>query len=155
MPEIKRILVPIDFSEASTVGLKTAIDFAHDYNAELYVLHVYSDLMPVLSMRTLDLDEHSMEEIQKTEAMENIEAILSRFTFRVPVHKRIKKGVPSQEIIRVGDDIKADMIVIATHGRTGLSHVLIGSCAERVVRTSSCPVLTVRSIPLPKTDNGS
>jgi len=155
MPEIKRILVPIDFSDTSNVALETAIDFAHDYNAELYVLHVYSDLMPVLSMRTLELDEHSVEEIQRTEAMENIEEILSRFTFRVPVHKLIQKGVPSQEIVKVAGEIKADMIVIATHGRTGLSHVLIGSCAERVVRTSSCPVLTVRSIPLPKNDAGS
>ncbi len=154
MPEIKRILVPIDFSEASNVALATAIDFAHDYNAELFVLHVYSDLMPVLSMRTLDLDEHSVEEIQKTEAMDNIDAALSRFTFQVPVHKLIRKGVPSQEIVRSANEVMANLIVIGTHGRTGLSHVLIGSCAERVVRSSDCPVLTVRSIPLPKTDTG-
>jgi universal stress protein A len=138
---IKRILVPTDFSAPSLKALDYAIDFARTHKSELLLLNVVE---PIRHTRLLP-DVSEIMEHHRSEAAEKI-AELERQTSR-----RLRKcraevhfGVPYNVIADVAKKWKADLIVIATHGYTGLYHLFLGSVAERVVRIAECPVMTVR-----------
>jgi nucleotide-binding universal stress UspA family protein len=143
--EIKTILYAIDFSEGARAAMDHAIMFARDYRAKLILLHILQDISIAdwyvpssLSMGELmeDMEKNAWEEMRTWEAeiaskVNNVEVIVIR-------------GVPFVEIIRTARSKNADMVVIGTHGRTGIDHMLFGSTAEKVVRKAPCPVLTVR-----------
>ena len=141
---IKRILVPIDFSASSLEALAYASQLTQRFGAELLVLHVVEPVYAAepnvgsADLTTL-LDE---QERIADEQLARISANLSKQGQRV--RTQVECGVPAQAIVEVANDSATDLIVIATHGRTGLSHMLIGSVAERVVRLANCPVLTIR-----------
>ncbi len=143
--KVERILFPTDFSEGSNHALHFAADFAKHYDAKLYILHVIYDVMkatsshiPHVSTDELyeELDKWAMDEISNccVEEVRNLK----------DVEKKVVKGVPYEEIIKIASDEKIDIIVMGTYGRTGLDRFLFGSTAERVVRKAPCPVLTVR-----------
>jgi nucleotide-binding universal stress UspA family protein len=144
MPEYRLILCPVDFSEASKQSFQTAVDLATRLNAEIRVIHVYqlpASALPdgVLETPT-DLEAVLEERIQK-----RLDAFVAEnVTEGTNVTTGLCEGVPYVEITEAAEEIDADMIVIGTHGRTGLAHLLLGSVAERVLRTSDIPVLTVR-----------
>lgn len=144
MPEYRLILCPVDFSEASKQSFQTAVDLATRLNAEIRVIHVYqlpASALPdgVLETPT-DLEAVLEERIQK-----RLDAFVAEnVTEGANVTTGLCEGVPYVEITEAAEEIDADMIVIGTHGRTGLAHLLLGSVAERVLRTSDIPVLTVR-----------
>ena len=143
--EIKSILFPTDFSEGSAEALKYAVEFANRYGAKLYVLHVIYDVakasgfyVPHLSMDAIykDIQEGAKKEldnfgVNELGGLKNIERI-------------VQTGVPYQEIMNCAVKNKIDMIIIGTHGRTGIDRILFGSTAAQVVRNAPCPVLTVR-----------
>lgn len=143
--KVERILFPTDFSEGSNHALHFAVDFAKLYNAKLYILHVIYDVMkatdahvPHISADELykELDKWAMDEIENC-CIEEIRALPN-------VEKRVVKGIPHEETIKMAAEEKIDIIVMGTYGRTGLDRLLFGSTAERVVRKAPCPVLTVR-----------
>lgn len=144
---IKRILVPVDFSDTSLKALDHAIEWAAAFKAEILVLFVVepiyyaspSDLYGSAANIGVVLQEQ--ERIAR-EQMERLSVDLEKrgVTFRTTT----MTGTPYLRIVEAADQQKADLIVIATHGRTGLSHMLMGSVAEKVVRTAVCPVLSVR-----------
>ena len=143
---VKRILVPIDFSTVSLNALEYAIDFAKPFKAELVILFV---IEPVYYAAPADLYGPSgnvallMEEQQRL-GREEIARLSKQLHKRKVAHRAvIQTGSAHEAIISAARRVKADLIVMATHGRTGLSRMLIGSTAERVVRTSPCPVLTL------------
>ena len=142
---LKKILVPVDFSDFSVKALKYAVRFAEQFRSELILVHV---VKPV----------HYPESIIIPPAMEtaNQERLkLARTAVTEFAKRQVPAGVESTSLARLGQpfaeltaaarECEADLIVIATHGHTGLKHLFLGSTAERVVRLAPCPVLTVRA----------
>jgi nucleotide-binding universal stress UspA family protein len=133
------VLVPIDFSEESFAALEPAREFVQD-PSQLHVLHVLSHLHPAepgVVWETID-DETRIKHVQ--------EALYERLkdSEYQGVHIGILVGDPSSRIIDYAQEINADLIVIPSHGRTGLSRFFLGSVAERVVRFAHCPVMVLR-----------
>ena len=140
----QHFLVPIDFSPYSDQALTKAIELATSLDARLTLLHVIQ-LMPLTvgEMPPAYFDEH-LENLE-ADAQQQMRAALYR------VHQAglqgesvISQGIPFQAIVDTAKDEKVDLIIMGTHGRTGLPHVLIGSVAEKVVRLAPCPVLVAR-----------
>ena len=145
---IRSILVPVDFSDCSLVGLKYAVKFAKEVCARLIVLHV-TDLGPVM-MTTACGDYHSPTylEAARRRCGDRMQAFLKRVNFDgVPVDTVAVAGYCPAAIYEAAAKQGVDLIMIATHGRTGLRHALLGSVAEGTVRHAGCPVLVVPSFP--------
>jgi nucleotide-binding universal stress UspA family protein len=141
MLAIKTILHPTDFSERSDFAFRLACALARDYGARLHVLHVGSGpvIVPVEGIVPPEPERYQEELTAKLQEM-RAEAP------NIPVeHQLLFVGEPAAEILRVAQAIKSDLIVMGTHGRTGLGRLLMGSVAEQVVRQASCPVLTVKT----------
>jgi nucleotide-binding universal stress UspA family protein len=134
----RRILVPVDFSESSEPALKFAAKLAAGFKAELSLLHV---IEPCLPTGDLALDLARMRIDFKKGAQRRLEELLKRCS--MACRAVVRAGSPSQQILEEAEEIGADLIVIGTHGRTGLPHLLIGSVAERVLRLAYCPVLVL------------
>ncbi|HEX3695342.1 MAG TPA: universal stress protein [Polyangia bacterium] len=141
---VKRILVPLDFSASSDEALSTAIAFARAFSARLELVHVIVEpiypLPAPLEVVTLPVDiERIYAEVEK-----QITFALGRVREAgVSGDKVILNGRPHVEIVSHAEKIAADLIVIGSHGRSGFSHALLGSVAERVVHRARCPVLVV------------
>lgn len=144
-PKINKVLVPIDFSDYSINSLKYAINFVKCFEAELLLIYVVEPILypPDFSMGQIafpamdvELDKRGNEELQK---------LAKNF---IPAEMRsrvmVKQGKPFIEIIDTAVEEDVDLIIISTHGHTGMQHLFFGSTAEKVVRKSPCPVLTVR-----------
>jgi len=143
--EIKKVLVPIDFSDYSKNSLRYAVNFAKQFNAEIYLIYVLEPVIypPDFSMGQIAIpsinaewDERAREELEnlaKTEIPDGIN-----------VKTILKNGKPFLEIIDTASEENIDLIIIATHGHSGVEHILFGSTAEKVVRKAPCPVLTLR-----------
>jgi len=146
--EIKKILFATDFSEGAKSALPYALDVAMRHGARLYIVHVIYDVskttgwyVPHTSAEEVyaDMEKSARKELEKTFIDE-----MRKFKDYEYV---VLKGTPYEEITRFAEENKTDLIVLATHGRTGLDRLLFGSTAEQVVRYAPCPVLSVR---LPK-----
>lgn len=136
----KRILVPTDFGEPAQHALDVAIELATRFEASILLLHVYPVVVPVAYD---DAFAWPLDEIEKA-ARKTLDARLASAKARHPGCEAIlKAGTAGVEIVSVANQCKADLIVMGTHGRRGVSRLMLGSVAERVVRTSPIPVLTV------------
>lgn len=140
---LQHILVAVDFSDCSLEALEYAIQLAKQFGAPMTILHV---LEPV----TYGLDFTLVHAGERKKMRERIESQLSVFVTAVesqglPARYAIRGGTPADSILSSLQEAKADLIVMGTHGRRGLSHVLKGSVAEAVLRRAPCPVLTVKS----------
>jgi nucleotide-binding universal stress UspA family protein len=137
--QCRHILVPVDFSPYSVGALEDALELAHVFQARLTLLHVMH--IP----RTVEVDLHAYLPQMEAEARRQMEG----YQQRVQAAGRtgdivIVQGIPFQAVVDTARDQQADLIVMGTHGRTGLPHVLLGSVAEKVVRLAPCPVLVTR-----------
>ena len=136
----KRILVPTDFGEPAQRALDVAIELAAKFEASIILLHVYPVVMPATYD---DAFAWPLEQIEEA-ARKTLDARVAAAKARRPgCEGMLKAGAASVEIVSVANQCKADLIVMGTHGRRGMSHLMLGSVAERVVRTSLVPVLTV------------
>jgi universal stress protein A len=145
---VRSILVPVDFSDCSLAGLKYAVKFAKDVGARIIVLHV-TDLGPVM-MTTSCGDYHSPVYLNAAQRRcgDRMQAFLKRVDFDgVLVDTFAVAGYCPAAIYEAAARQRADLIIISTHGRTGLRRALIGSVAEGTVRYAGCPVLVVPSFP--------
>lgn len=143
---IKRILVPVDFSDPSLRALDYAIEFSRQRKSQLIVLHVVEPVYYPMAgeMYGVGLDLGNVyEEIERAARAQLSRLAGTLRARRVAVRTLLSLGTAHQVIVESAKKLKADLIIMSTHGRTGLSHVLMGSVAERVVRTAACPVLTV------------
>ena len=147
MIKLKKILCPIDFSACSTYALNYAIDLSLKDHASLYLIHVIEtymgDIGDILKQIDLLLDDKQTDNLK----MRLINLIPDEIQTNISIDTLVVKGVPFVEIIKAAKGNQADLIVMGTHGKTGLDHILIGSVAERVIQRSPCPVLSIR---LPK-----
>jgi nucleotide-binding universal stress UspA family protein len=143
--KIDRILAPIDFSEFSALGILQAAELAQQFEAELLVLHVVptnqAEAMVWAPGNPWEEVEKDVEDEIGEFLRENIPAEILN---AVRVRTVVAAGVPSMQIVHTGDEEEVDLIVMATHGRTGIKHTFLGSVAEAVVRLSRKPVWTVR-----------
>jgi universal stress protein A len=149
VPNISKILVATDFSDDSNYALSYAVEMAQRFSAELIVLHVDQPLAPVMvSELNPGLDLGAMNRIaeeQRLLALREVDKTVDRLREKqLRVRGLLRVGAPFLEIVTNAQSENVDLIVIGTHGRSGLAHVLLGSVAERVVRKTHCPVLTVR-----------
>jgi nucleotide-binding universal stress UspA family protein len=144
--QVQRILCPVDFSDSSDHAMRYASALAETFGAELTLLHVVAPVMAALPGETALPDTMLANIDELVDACrERLEQIVGKLAASgLTVQHKVMNGVPFIEIIRYARDAKTDLIVMGTHGRTGLGHLLIGSVAERVVRKSPCPVLTVK-----------
>lgn len=141
---VKNILVPTDFSDYSAAALEHASTFAVMYNARLHVLHVVKD-PPSLTMRHTISGGENIPPYRHIPTEDDLDKFVERWLTRQPkVVQVVKYGLPYKEIVKYAHDEDIDLIVIATHGRTGLTHLLMGSVAEKIVRFSTIPVLSVK-----------
>src|SRR3990170_7495275 len=147
MIKLKKILCPIDFSACSTYALNYAIDLSLKDQASLYLIHVIEtymgDIGDILKQIDLLLDDKQTDNVK----MRLINLIPDEIRTNISIDSLVVKGIPFVEIIKAAKDNQADLIVMGTHGKTGLDYILIGSVAERVIQRSPCPVLSIR---LPK-----
>ncbi len=142
--QIRRILVPTDFSRSSLNAVDYAIDLAKQHGAEVILVHVIEPMNYAVP-RYLP-EPTALLESQREESQKEIDRIVERVRSEWDkCRSEVHLGVVYEVIAESARKLKADLIVIATHGRTGLAHMFIGSVAERVVRIAPCPVLTVRS----------
>ncbi len=146
MIELRRILVPTDFSKFSQAALNYAIAFVEKFASELHFLHVVQNLALVVP------DVITMEPIALPTPDQFTPAVQAGFDRLVAdnklekhkVRREIREGTPFYEIIQYAREAEIDLIIMGTHGHSGLAHVLLGSVTEKVVRKAPCPVLTVR-----------
>ncbi len=145
MIQINRILVPIDFSDCSIQALQYGQELCDRFDAELHMLHV-------LEMHVTGTPQFTMGLALPERVEESAEQVREEMN-KLPgedwgadrtIVREIGRGAPFVEIVRYANEHDIDAIVIGTHGRTGLSHVFVGSVAENVVRQAACPVLVVR-----------
>ena len=143
---IRTILVPVDFSDCSLAGLTYAVRFAKEVGARIVVVHV-ADLGPVMMTTGRgNYDSPTYIEAARRRCSDQIKAFLKRVSFDgVPVDASAVAGYCPSAIYEAAAKEGADMIIISTHGRTGLRRAFIGSVAERTVRHAACPVLVVPS----------
>ena len=146
MIDLHRILVPTDFSKHSHNALAYATAFAEKFGAELYLLHVVQDLALFLPDAVTGAPPVSPPVEQLTAAARTAlqHALQDEALHGLTVHPEVREGTPFYEIIQFAKELDIDLIVMGTHGRGGLVHVLMGSVSEKVVRKAPCPVLTVR-----------
>jgi nucleotide-binding universal stress UspA family protein len=149
MLHLKRILAPTDFSEHSNHALRYAAGLAQQFGATLVLLHVVSnealESISKAHVPPVPVDkvyEDLTREIHEQYAMH----VASEVRKALEIEILVLPGAPFVEIIRVARLKGADVIVMATHGRTGLSHALVGSVTEKVVRKAPCPVLSIRPV---------
>lgn len=145
----KKILVPTDFSQDSDAAFRMALSIAATYQARIFLLHVISNTVQqslseysldqsivdrVMSMSIVFSNEKLKEAIDKVKKNGNIKVIPD-----------VRKGQPYEEILKEASEQKIDLIVIASHGETGLKKYFIGSVTEKVMKEAKCPVLLIRS----------
>ncbi len=140
--KLKKILVPVDFSDCSNKALQYAIPFAKQFNAKLILLYVVQPYLPVPEFPMVDV-EPVLRQIRETGKKE-LEKLQRTVGNKIPLEIALREGTPYLEIINAVKELGIDLIILSTHGRTGLAHIFIGSTAERVVRHAGCPVLVVR-----------
>lgn len=146
MIRLTRILLPTDFSEAAAPAAEYACSLAEKFRAELHVLHVVPETLPVVVPEYgATLWPENFIERAETAAREALETLPNGdWRDQLQIVRATRRGPAHSEIVRYAREHEVDLIVLGTHGRSGLMHFLLGSVAERVVRTSGCPVLTVR-----------
>lgn len=140
-----KILHPTDFSECATDAQATAVDLAGKLGGEIVLLQVLVET-PLYGESVLNMPKvQRVYDAQRKWAEETLEARVGDLRRRgLKASWRVQVGVPFEEIVKIADEERVDMIVMGTHGRSGLNRVLLGSVAERVIRLAPCPVLTVR-----------
>lgn len=143
MPDIRRILVPTDFSKCAAAAVDAAVGLARRYDAELFLMHV----VPPAALYYVG-SEFTDPVPWYDAAMRGARSGLDKEESRIvwpKVHTILRQGSVEDEILREADAVHADLIVIGTRGRSALAHALLGSVAERVIRISRLPVMTVRA----------
>lgn len=143
--KIEKILFPTDFSTGSEHAFAYAADMARKYGARLFVVHVFYDIIRTTEWYVPDLPLENLDKDMAESAERQLNAFCDKLDCGgAEVERKVLRGTPFREIVRYAEENAVDLIVIGTHGRTGIDRVLFGSTAEQVVRRAGCPVLSVR-----------
>lgn len=152
-PRIRRILVPTDFSVASQEAIEYAATLARTFDAAIHLIHVLHD--PLAAQAAWEFyvpDSPEQREQRHNEAKDRLWDLAAQYVRAgVRITTEVRFGSATEEIVAAAVAYGTDLVVMGTHGRTGLPHLLLGSIAERVIRTAPCPVLAVRPQGVPIT----
>ncbi len=140
---IKKVLVPIDFSDYSKSALRYAVNFSKFFNAEIILIYVVEPVIYPLDFSMGQIAMPSFNTEWDKRAKEELDK-LAKKEINSSVKTIIKTGKAFLEIVETAKEEDIDLIIIATHGHTGVEHLIFGSTAEKVVRKAPCPVLTLR-----------
>ncbi len=142
---IKNIIVPTDFSKLSFSAFEYAKDLAETMGAAIHLIYVLEKTPPFLAVRSLDVSEEEVMKTMEEQAKKQLAETAASFRedSNVKILEVLKKGNDYEEIVNYSKETNSDLIVIATHGRTGILHTLLGSVAEKVIRFAKCPVLVI------------
>jgi len=144
---IRRILVPLDFSEHALKALRYATALARQFGASLLLVHVTEPIVYPSDFGYAPLPPNALEENFQRDAQERMQVVVASIQQEgIEARVLLRVGRPYHEIVTAASECGADLIIVTTHGYTGLTHVLLGSTAERVVRHARCPVLVVRDV---------
>jgi len=147
MLPIETIISPTDFSRPSEQGLAAAVDLSRQFDAGLVLLHVIAPLPAVTA--GVSVPGHHMptilDELDRESRRLMDRLVQDRVPSDLPCRTQIVRGRPADEIVRLAEEMEAAMIVIASHGASGIDRFLFGSVAERVVHTAANPVLTIKA----------
>ncbi len=144
MNRIKKILIPIDFSDYSRHSLRYAIDLAKQFEAKMYLINVFEPPYNGIEVEWMIGTSRFNEDIEKMARNELDKLIKEEMPSDMEIEVIYKVGKPFLEIIETASQEDIDLIIIATHGQTGIKHLLFGSTAEKVIRKAPCPVLSIR-----------
>ena len=147
MNRIRRILHPSDFSRASGAAFAKAVDMAKTNRAELVVMHVLAPVVPLVAADGYVAPEvyENIERTAKVQAKKQLDTLVTKAKKAgVRAGGLLMEGVAHEQITRAARSRRVDLLVLGTHGRTGLAKFFLGSVAGRVLSTAKCPVLTVR-----------
>jgi len=146
MISLQRILLPTDFSSYASCAIDYACTMAEKFDAEIHLLHVVQDLVSLTPEPGMAFPPpgNYLEELRASAEQALTKVLDPEWERGRSVVRVTRQGSPFLEIIEYAKEQQIDLIVMGTHGRSGLAHVLLGSVAERVVRKARCPVLTVR-----------
>ena len=145
MLKIKKILCPTDFSEPSLQGLDAAVDLAKMFQAELKLIYVLPVLPTHGGEANYNFEIPEYERILHKDSDDKLKDIAkARVPASIKSSSEIGHGNAAKEIVRVAEEEKFDLIVIATHGHTGWHHLVVGSVAEKVIHHAHCPVFVIR-----------
>jgi nucleotide-binding universal stress UspA family protein len=143
--DIRHILAPTDFSDYSKKALSDALDLAQTFGAKLSLLHVIEPPpYPIAGFVPPAVGADLLGDLKRQASAELAQVLSEGQWGTIEVTRAVAIGSPAQTIVETAEAEHVDLLVMATHSRTGLSHLLIGSVAERVIRTAPCPVLTIR-----------
>jgi nucleotide-binding universal stress UspA family protein len=146
--EFSTILLTTDFSDTSRRAFGPALTLARKFGAKLLVVYVEEDRLPPMVIEYMAVGMDDLMDQQRTRADERLkEFVRTHLGEHADVEAVVAMGTPHVEIVRLAEERKADLIVIATHGRGFISHAIMGSTSERVLRRASCPVMVVREPP--------
>jgi nucleotide-binding universal stress UspA family protein len=144
MIKIRCIVCPTDFSATARRAVEYAAELARSFGAEVVLLHVIPDMnYPPKSLGMVTALPNLRQELNQR-AKQELDALRTLFDAAVKVRTELRDGQSHEQVLECANAVKADLIVLGTHGHTGLKHLLLGSTAERVVRLATCPVLVVR-----------
>ncbi|MFY9255923.1 MAG: universal stress protein [Fuerstiella sp.] len=146
MMQVKNILVPTDFSDNAKAAVDYGCHMARQFKADLHLVSVVENLANyAIEMEMVGTSAFAFDLVEaEKQAMQRLEKLPKSAVDGFKVIRQTVVSSPCQGITRYAKENEIDLIVISTHGRTGLTHFLMGSVAENVVRTAPCPVLTVR-----------
>ena len=145
MVPIRQILFPTDFSEHAEYAWPFALHFGQEFGAGVHLLHVVTPPQRLTEDYAIDFDPENFIGALTAEANASLDRLLQSAQGQSLVfHREVRVGVAFLQIIDYAHTHQIDLVVMATHGRTGLAHALIGSVAEKVVRKAPCPVLTIK-----------
>jgi len=151
--DARRILVPTDFSDCSERALRVALSMASRQNSDVHLLHISprpasgtyeSDKDTKAEVKALETNEGALKTAYGEAAKEVSEATGLPVLAETAVHYLVAGGAPADEIVRIAEEIHADLIVLGTHGRTSVKEFFVGSTAERVLKNAYCNVLAVK-----------
>lgn len=143
--KITKILVPVDFSDYSIAALKYAVEFGTVFGSELIVPYILEPMIypPDLTVGQIPLPPYEIEVTKK--ANEELEKLVQPYRDTLNISVEVRAGKPYLEIVDLAKSHNCDLIIISSHGRTGMEHLLFGGTSEKVIRKASCPVLTLRN----------
>lgn len=142
---ISKILFPTDFTEGSEAAIPFVADLTRKFNAKLYIVHVLYDINRATGWYVPHASTTELSSLMEKSAKEQLDRVAIEEMRDYPnIERKVIIGSPAEEILRFAEKNNIDLIIMGTHGRKGLDKILFGSTAEKVVRSSRFPVLTVR-----------
>jgi nucleotide-binding universal stress UspA family protein len=145
MIAFKEIVVPTDFSEHSLRAIDYGVDIGEKFSSHITLVYVIEPLLQAADLTWTTVDFEELNKAHRESAEKQLKQIVAgRIPKGTPCDSTILFGKPFVEILKYAEEENADLIVMATHGRGAISHILMGSTAEKVVRKAPCPVLTVK-----------